>query len=146
MTPLRIGLIGFERVNGLDLAGPAEAFASAMRENGRGKFDGCYEVILMGLTRRPFPAESGLVFQPATTIAAAPKLDTLIVPGGAGLRVPDTNRRIAAWIAQTATTTRRVAPVCTGIYRFAAAGFLHRRGGTTHLPFFRAVPRRVPAL
>ncbi|HZE56282.1 MAG TPA: helix-turn-helix domain-containing protein [Chthoniobacterales bacterium] len=146
MTPLRIGLIGFERVNGLDLAGPAEAFASAVRDNGKGKFERCYEVVLIGLTRRPFTAESGLVFQPGTAIAAAPKLDTLIVPGGAGLRVPETNRRVAAWIAQRAKTTRRVASVCTGIYGFAAAGLLDGREVTTHWRFVSDVARRFPAL
>ena len=146
MTPLRIGLIGFERVNGLDLAGPAEAFASAVRDNGKGKFEPCYEVVLIGLTRRPFTAESGLVFQPATTIATAPKLDTLIVPGGAGLRVPETNRKAAAWILEKAKTTRRVASVCTGIYAFAATGLLDGCEVTTHWRFVSDVAQRFPAL
>jgi hypothetical protein len=34
MTPLRIGFIGYEQANALDLAGPAEAFASAFRDTG----------------------------------------------------------------------------------------------------------------
>ena len=35
MTPLRVGFIGYEQANALDLAGPAEAFASAFRDAGK---------------------------------------------------------------------------------------------------------------
>jgi len=68
MTPLRVGLIGYEQANALDLAGPAEAFASAFRDNGNGKLERCYEITIIGLTRRAFTTESGLVFQPTVTI------------------------------------------------------------------------------
>src|SRR4051812_2299580 len=146
MTPLRVGLIGFDQANALDLAGPAEAFASAVRENGRGKFERCYEIVVVGLTRRRFVTESGLIFHPTTTISTAPKLDTLIVPGGCGLRRPEINREVAAWIAERAKTTRRVASVCTGIYGFAATGLLDGREVTTHWRFVNDVARRFPAL
>ena len=146
MTPLRVGLIGYDQANALDLAGPAEAFASAVRDNGRGKLERCYEIVIVGLTRRRFVTESGLIFHPTTTIAAAPKLDTLIVPGGCGLRRPETNREVAAWLAERAKTTRRVASVCTGIYGFAATGLLDGREVTTHWRFVNDVARRFPAL
>ena len=101
MAPLRVGFLGYEQANALDLVGPAEAFASAFRDNGKGKFERCYEVSIIGLTRRSFAAESGIVFQPTTTIENAPKLDTLIIPGGCGLRLPDVNRKVAGWILGT---------------------------------------------
>src|SRR6476620_9838965 len=146
MTPLRIGLIGYEQANALDLAGPAEAFASAVRDNGKGKLERCYEIVIIGLTRRAFSTESGLVFQPATTLEAAPKLDTLIIPGGHGLRWPTINRKVAAWVTARAKTTRRVASVCTGIYGLAATGLLDGRRVTTHWRFAADVARRFPAL
>ena len=93
MAPLRVGFLGYERANALDLVGPAEAFASAFHDNGKGKFERCYEVSIIGLTRRLFAAESGIVFQPTATIETAPKLDTLLIPGGCGLRGPDLNRK-----------------------------------------------------
>jgi hypothetical protein len=64
MAVLRVGFIGYEQANALDLVGPAEAFASAFRDKGNGKFERCYEVLILGLTKRPFVAESGIVFQP----------------------------------------------------------------------------------
>ena len=46
-----------------------------------------YETVVLGLTKKPFTADSGIVFHPHRTLADAPLLDTLIVPGGSGLRV-----------------------------------------------------------
>jgi transcriptional regulator GlxA family with amidase domain len=146
MTPLRIGFIGYEQANALDLAGPAEAFACAFRDNGKGQLERCYEIVIIGLTRRAFASESGLIFQPATTLEAAPRLDTIIIPGGCGLREPEVNRKVAAWVSQRAKTTRRVASVCTGIYGLAATGLLDGRRVTTHWRFAADVARRFPAL
>jgi transcriptional regulator GlxA family with amidase domain len=146
VTPLRIGFIGYHQANALDLAGPAEAFASAFRDNGKGKLEQCYEIVIIGLTRRAFVTESGLIFQPATALEAAPKLDTVIIPGGSGLRDPVVNRKVAAWIREKAKTTRRVASVCTGIYGLAATGLLDGRRVTTHWRFAADVARCFPAL
>ncbi|HSP45485.1 MAG TPA: DJ-1/PfpI family protein, partial [Chthoniobacterales bacterium] len=146
MTPLRVGFIGYEQANALDLAGPAEAFASASHDTGKGKLERCYEVVVIGLTRRPFATESGLIFHPATTLERAPKLDTLIVPGGCGLRLPAVNRKVAEWIGDRTKTTRRIASVCTGIYGLAATGLLDGRHVTTHWRFAPDVARLFPAL
>jgi len=146
VTPLRIGFVGYEQANALDLAGPAEAFASAVRDDGTGGLKRCYEIVIIGLTKRPFTTESGLVFQPGVTVETAPKLDTLIVPGGCGLHSPETNRWVATWIKERAKTARRVASVCTGIYGFAPTGLLDGREVTTHWRFVSDVARRFPAL
>jgi transcriptional regulator GlxA family with amidase domain len=146
MTPLRIGFVGYDQANALDLAGPAEAFASAFCDDGKGRLKRCYEVITIGLTRRAFATESGLVFQPSTTMEAAPKLDTLIIPGGCGVREPGINLRIADWVRERAKSTRRVASVCTGIYGLAATGLLDGLRVTTHWRFATDVARRFPAL
>jgi transcriptional regulator GlxA family with amidase domain len=146
MAPLRVGFIGFEQANALDLAGPAEAFASALRDNGRGKLEPCYDITIIGLTRRPFATESGLVFQPTATMENAPKLDTLIVPGGCGLRVSAVNRKVVDWILARKSATRRIASVCTGIYGLAATGLLDGRAVTTHWRFAADVARCFPKL
>jgi transcriptional regulator GlxA family with amidase domain len=146
MAPLRVGFLGYEQANALDLVGPAEAFATAFRDNGKGKFERCYEVSIIGLTRRAFRTESGIVFQPTTTIENAPKLDTLIIPGGCGLRLPDINRKVADWMLTRAKTTRRIASVCTGLYGLAATGLLDGRRVTTHWRFAADVAKRFPKL
>jgi transcriptional regulator GlxA family with amidase domain len=146
MAPLRVGFLGYEQTNALDLVGPAEAFASAFRNNAKGKLERCYEVSIIGLTRRSFNAESGIIFQPTTTIETAAKLDTLIIPGGCGLRVPEVNRKVAKWIVEKAEETRRIASVCTGIYGLAATGLLDGRRVTTHWRFIADVAKRFPKL
>jgi len=146
MAPIRVGFLGYDQANALDLVGPAEAFASAFRETGNGKTERCYEVSIIGLSRRSFKAESGVIFQPTSTIETAPKLDTLIIPGGCGLRLPEINRKAANWIIERAKETRRVASVCTGIYGLAATGLLDNRRVTTHWRFAADVAKRFPKL
>jgi transcriptional regulator GlxA family with amidase domain len=146
MTPLRVGFVGYGNANALDFVGPTEAFASASRETSKGRLERCYQVFIIGLTGEPFTAESGIVFQPTATIEDAPKLDTLIIPGGRGLREPEVNAKIAHWVAQRAKQTRRVASVCTGIYALAPTGLLDGRRVTTHWRFATDVAKRFPKL
>ena len=79
-------------------------------------------------------------------MAHAPPLDTLIVPGGSGLREPKTNREVASFVRSRAARVRRVAAVCTGIYGVAPTGLLDGRVVTTHWAFADGVAERFPAL
>lgn len=81
MKTKRIGLLGFDSVQALDLTGPAEAFAAAVVEENVDGASRCYEVVVIGLTPKPFvSADCGLIYQPHKTIKNAPPLDTLIIP------------------------------------------------------------------
>jgi len=146
VKPLRIGIVGFDQVDALDLVGPAEAFASALAHDANGSPRSAYEVVILGLTNSHFVAESGIVFQPRTTLRAAPRLDTIIIPGGAGLRRTDINRAVARWVEDRAGKTRRVVSICTGIYALAASGLLDGRRVTTHWRFAADVTRQFPNL
>jgi len=145
-TRTRIGVIGFDGITALDLTGPAEVFAMARLDDAGGATHPAYEVVTLGLTGRPFTAESGLTFKPRHTLETSPDLDTLIVPGGCGLRNPRTNARIAGFIRARAPRIRRIASVCTGIYGLAATGLLDGRRVTTHWRFARDVAERFPKL
>ncbi len=139
-------MIGFDQVDALDLVGPAEAFASATAHNTKGSSASAYDVVILGLTKSRFVAESGIVFQPHTTLLTAPDFDTIIIPGGAGLRQASTSRIVARWIGDRAGKTRRIVSICTGIYALAASGLLDGRRVTTHWRFAADVARRFPAL
>src|SRR5262245_24984175 len=110
-TRKRIGFLVYDGITALDLTGPAEAFACAKVLGARGERRDAYEVVTIGLDRRACASESGVTLVPSATTATAPTLDTLIVPGGSGLREPTTNRRFAAWIAERAPRIRRIASV-----------------------------------
>jgi transcriptional regulator GlxA family with amidase domain len=74
----------------------------------------------------------------------APPLDTIVIPGGSGLRVPVVCREVAAWLRERAPATRRVTSVCTGVYALAASGLIDGRRATTHWRFAADVARLHP--
>jgi transcriptional regulator GlxA family with amidase domain len=69
-------------------------------------------------------------------------LDTIIVPGGDGLRRSFVNEKIADWILARVNDTRRVSAIGGGIYGVAPTGLLDGREVTTHLRFADDVARR----
>jgi transcriptional regulator GlxA family with amidase domain len=87
-----------------------------------------------------------VTFVPSYAIEDAPALDTLIVPGGSGLRRPRANLKVTRWLKQSASRIRRVASVCTGIYGLAPSGLLDGLRVTTHWRFAADVAARFPKL
>jgi len=146
MTPKRIGFIGFDGIVAIDLAGPADAFTYAEIPGGQNGPRRCYEVVTIGLSNRPFVAESGLVFKPQKNFKNAPALDTLVIPGGSGLHKPQIVKPIAAFVKARAKSTRRIASICTGIYGLAETGLLDGRKVTTHWHHAQSVCHRFPGL
>jgi len=146
MQPKRIGFLGFDGITALDLVGPIETFATAVVDDGHGARRPCYAPVTIGVRGRSFRAESGLTFKADTTLPAAPALDTIVIPGGSGLRHPEVSAAVAAWLKGRAKRTRRIASVCTGIYGLAPTGLLDGRRVTTHWRFVRDVAQRFPRL
>ena len=103
----RIGFLGYDLVQALDLIGPSDAFASdafASEISERPAEIGSlaavrppYEVVIIGLTGKRFVTSSGITMHADVVVPAPIKLDTLIIPGGAGLRRPGMPERAAAW-------------------------------------------------
>ena len=143
MNPIRIGVLGYNGVQALDVIGPGDAFTIACGAEGTPP---CYEVLIVGIDDRPFTAESGVSFSPHSTLAKAPRLDTLIVPGGKGVRIGKNAGVIAEWIAKRAHQIRRIASVCTGAYALARTGLLDGREVTTHWRFARDLAAQFPKL
>lgn len=145
-APIRIGVLGFDGVNGLDLVGPLEVFAHAANIDDERAARRPYQTYVIGLGSRTFASEAGMQFRPHCSLADAPAMDTVIVPGGAGLRVAATNRKVATWLAERAPRLRRIASVCTGIYGLAPTGLLDGRRIATHWRFAEDVAKCFPAL
>ncbi|HEY6293888.1 MAG TPA: GlxA family transcriptional regulator [Terriglobia bacterium] len=148
-TKKTIGILGYDGVQALDIVGPMDAFSIASSHLASKRPDPApaYEVLVLGLSRRAFVAESGIAIRPHRILAAAPPLDTVIVPGGKALRLhPATNARVAHWLRTRAPRIRRVASVCTGIYALAPTGLLDGRRVTTHWRFTSEIARLFPKL
>jgi transcriptional regulator GlxA family with amidase domain len=138
-----IGILGFDGVTALDLTGPLEAFAMARTSDGSGE-SACYKVVIIGLNGRTFVSDSGVVIKAHATTEAATDYDTLIIPGGSGLRTKETLRHVSDWVASQAAHTRRIAAISTGTYALAQTGLLKGRRVTSHWRFAPELARRFP--
>jgi transcriptional regulator GlxA family with amidase domain len=145
----RIVLLGYTGLTALDLSGPAEVFATAsawLDARRRARAAPAYALVVASLDRRRFVAENGLNFLADSDLAAAGSGDTLIVPGGKGLREPRRLARAAAWLRERHPAFRRVAAICTGAYALAEARLLDGAQATTHWRHAEAFAERYPAI
>jgi transcriptional regulator GlxA family with amidase domain len=146
MNPKRIGFLGFEGVAASDLTRAVDVFAAATLDGGYGNRISCYQICTIGVGSEYFRAESGIVFRSDSTLEAGPELDTIVVPGGNGLRRSLICERIADWILARANQARRVAVIGAGIYGVAPTGLIDGREVTTHYRYASDVAQRFPNL
>jgi len=142
--PLRVGFIGFDGIAAVDLTGPLEALTIARHPAELGKEAPCYRPVILGLTSRSFISESGIRFKADATADTVEQLDTILIPGGRGLRDSETNRLVAAWLNARAAATRRIASISTGLYALAQSGLIDGQSVTTHWRFAGDIARRFP--
>ena len=142
--PLSVGILGFDGVSLLDLAGPFEAFTVARTDAADGKDQPCYDTRIIGVTGKTFASESGLVFKTEDTLLRASHVDSIIVPGGVAVRAGETYRKISEWLTAHAHHIRRIVSICSGVYPLARSGLLDGRKITTHWRFAQDVARQFP--
>jgi cyclohexyl-isocyanide hydratase len=132
---LQIGSLLFEGLDQIDLTGPFEVLSRIPNATYR----------IYGKTTDPVRDVRGLQLTPDATIADAPDLDVLHVPGGFGQEALMEDAEVLGWIGQQAEHAR-IFSVCTGALLCGAAGLLMGRRATTHwasfhlLRYFGATP------
>jgi len=146
MNPKRIGFLGFEGVAASELTRAADVLAAATLDGGYGNRISCYQINTIGFTSECFRAEAGIAFWPDGTLETASELDTIVIPGGDGLRRPLVSETIAEWVLAQVNETRRVAAIGAGIYGVAPTGLLDGREVTTHWRYASDVARCFPNL
>ncbi len=146
MTPKHIVIVGYDNITSLDLSGPLEAFSSAYLEDTQGKRQPCYKVTIAALGAKTFRSESGLRMTAACFLSSLRQLDTLLIPGGSGMRTSAAGQKLASWISRHQARIRRIASVCTGIYGVAPTGLLNGRKVTTHWKYSADLAERYPEL
>jgi transcriptional regulator GlxA family with amidase domain len=87
---------------------------------------------------------SGVAIETASLESAYGPIDTLLVPGGWGLRDALADETLVSWISRAAVRSRRVASVCGGAFLLAEAGLLAGRRATTHWAYSAEMARRYP--
>ena len=136
MERWNVGVLLFEGVAVLDLAGPFEVLTRAPHEPGAEsrsvEDDALFDVFTVAKTAEPVTATGGLVIVPRHSFADTPRIDLLLVPGGFGTRPLLQDTETIDWIRRIAASARRTASVCTGALLLARAGLLDGRRATTH--------------
>ncbi len=146
MNPKRIGFLGFAGVAASELTRAADIFAAAALDGGYGNRISCYQISMIGVTSECFRAESGITFWPDSTLETVSELDTIVIPGGEGLRRRLVGERITDWVLAQASQTRRVAAIGAGIYGVAPTGLLDGREVTTHWRYASDITQCFPNL
>lgn len=135
-THLRIGSLLFEGMDQIDLTGPFEVLSRIPNATYR----------IYGKNVAPVRDVKGLWLMPDASLADAPPLDVLHVPGGFGQESLMEDTEVLSWIRRQATGACHIFSVCTGALLCGAAGLLKGRRATTHwaslhlLPYFGAIP------
>jgi len=135
MTRQNVGILVFDDVEVLDFAGPFEVFSRTRLvpgiESRRSNDSAPFDVFTVG-RNHIVSAIGGLKVIPHHSLADAPSIDILVVPGGFGTRGLLNDDATLAWIRQTAHRASQVASVCTGALLLAQVGTLRGRRATTH--------------
>ncbi len=132
MTPT-IGILIFDGVEELDFVGPWEVLCAAAygRPGTR--------VLLIAEGAGAITCANGMRVLPDATIADAPRLDVILVPGGQGTRREATNKPLLDWIARVAAGATWTTSICTGSLLLVQAGLCDGRRITTHWDFIPAL-------
>jgi transcriptional regulator GlxA family with amidase domain len=135
-------IIGYDGCTALDLTAAAETFHTAAYLSD----PKAYHAITASVDGKAFSVGSGLRVVPDFSLDSIAAIDTLILPGGAGLRDPAIGTPIADWIGANEPRIRRIASVCTGLFGLAATGLLNGRRAATHWRFVDRFKALYPAI
>ena len=106
--PLTVGILVFDQVEVLDVAGPFEVFTvTRLNKELRQEESSPFRVLLVSENMDQVSAVGGLRFTPDVTQDNCPELDLLIVPGGWGTRTQVKNANLLKWIAKDSIYSSR---------------------------------------
>jgi transcriptional regulator GlxA family with amidase domain len=147
--PLIVGILIFDEVEILDVAGPFEVFAvTRLNEKQRLKQLSPFKVYLIAEKNKQVISIGGLRLTPDVTISECPELDLLIIPGGWGTRKESKNEILLNWITSQfnaiRTNNKLIASVCTGSSLLGKADLLDGRDATTHWNAFDFLEKSAP--
>ena len=135
-----VGIVVFDQVEVLDFAGPYEVFSVATQVAVPDSFN----VYLVAESEAAVEGRNGFTVIPQYVFAHCPEPDILIVPGGPGTRVEETNPVMLDWVTAKANPAELVLSVCTGARILAKAGLLDGLEATTHWISIDELKEMVP--
>ena len=134
-------IAGFPAVQALDVVGPHDVFTGASLLT-----NGGYDVAVASIDGQPITTTTGLAFMAAPLPDPSEPIDTVVLPGGAGVDAARSDAQLVGWIKAVAGNARRVVTVCTGAFLAAEAGLLDGCRVTTHWAFAEQLACEFPAV
>ena len=139
-----VGIIIYPDIQAVDLAGALDCFGQANQELLAAGQQPYYRQCIIGLTTAPLCAENGLQLTAQYSLDSCPKLDYLIIPGGAGARKLTANQDFMHWLCQRSIDTDKLLSICTGAYLLAHSGLVDGLPLATHWRFAADLQMRYP--
>jgi transcriptional regulator GlxA family with amidase domain len=139
--PRKVVIVGFPGVQALDVVGPHDVFTGAALLTAGG-----YDVAMVSVDGRAVATATGLAFVATPLPDPGDPIDTVVLPGGAGVDAARSDAELVGWIKAVAGHARRVVTVCTGAFLAAEAGLLDGLRVTTHWAFAERLAREFPAI
>ena len=140
MSGQRVVIVTFDSVQILDVTGPMEVFSTATRF----VLPAQYDVELVSVAGGMIWSTSGMEFSTSRLDTVLGPVDTLMVAGGRDMDAVCADTEMLAQLRRLATQSRRVASVCSGAFRLAAAGLLDGRRAVTHWAECHRLERSYP--
>jgi transcriptional regulator GlxA family with amidase domain len=139
--PRKVVIVGFPGVQALDVVGPHDVFIGAALLTAGG-----YDVAMASVDGQAVATATGLAFVATPLPDPSDPIDTVVLPGGAGVDAARSDTELVGWIKAVAGHARRVVTVCTGAFLAAEAGLLDGHRVTTHWAFAERLAREFPAI
>lgn len=122
-----IGFILFDDFEDLDFFGPWEVFSVWSQQ-----FNGPTNRSVISKSMQSLKSVKDLTISPSKTFETVPKLDFLLIPGGAGARVVCFDNTYHQYIKKCQADGTFILSVCTGALILHEGGFLKNKTATTH--------------
>ncbi len=143
-STINVAILGFPDAQLLDIAGPAQVFASAS-ELVEGRDAPAYRVTVVSRHGGEIVTSSGVGLSSISfPDAAVRSFDTVIASGGRGVEAAAEDAATVDWLRAQATASRRACSVCTGAFLLAAAGVLAGKRAATHWQYCDTLSARYP--
>ena len=137
--------MGYRDADGLDLFGPAEVFAEAVRQLGAP----VYELVMSTVGGGAMTLTSGISVAAADLTSIRPQANDIVIVAGGADEATDAaarNRALLGWLARASRTVSRLGSVCDGAFILASAGILDGRRAATHWYSCERLARLYPTI